>query len=116
MEDEECMYDKYGFCKFKEHCQRKHYKVKYEDSAGCKGAKVCQKRHPKVCKRFNSDKGCQFGSECAYNHTDSIKSKGPTNELQKKVEVLETIVIEMAKEVIKLEAELKDIKSVQSQS
>ena len=65
---------------------------------------------------YNSDRGCQFGSECAYNHTDSIKSKGPTNELQKKVEVLETIVIEMAKEVIKLEAELKDIKSVQSQS
>ena len=116
MEDVACLYNKYGFCKFKDHCKRKHYEEKCEDSDKCKETKVCQKRHPKACKRYNSDKGCQFGNECAYNHTESVKQKVSANGIEKKVEVLETIVIEMAKKLVKLEAELKDIKNVQTQS
>ena len=40
----------------------------------------------------------------------------PTNELEKKIEVLETMVVEMANKLVKLEAELIDIKSVQNTS
>ena len=109
------MCNRYGFCKFKVHCKRKHYEEKCKDFEKCKETKVCQKRHPKACKCFNSDKGCQFGNECAYKHTESVKSKEYTNGFEKKVEVLETIVIEMAKKLVKLEAELKDIEHVQTQ-
>ena len=116
MKDGVCVYHKYGFCKFKDLCRRKHYEEKCEDSVECKGAKHCQKRHPKVCKKYNSEKGCQFGCECAYSHNISVKSKEPTNDLEKKVEILETIVIEMAKKLITLEDELKDIKSGQNKN
>ena len=116
MKDEACMYNKYGFCKFKDYCKRNHDKEICKDSNKCKGAKVCQKRHPKPCKRYNSDKGCHFGSECAYHHTESAKAKLSTKEIEKKVEVLETIVLEMAKKVEQLQAELNYIKKVQKPS
>ena len=95
----------------KENIMRK----KCKDFEKCKETKVCQKRHPKACKCFNSDKGCQFGNECAYKHTESVKSNEYTNGFKKKVEVLETMVIEMDKKLLKLEAELKDIEHVQTQ-
>ena len=65
--------------------------------------------HTVSSKHFNSDKGCPFGNKCAYNHTESVKYKESTNGLDKKVEVLETIVIEMAKKLVKLET-LKMVK------
>ena len=42
--------------------------------------------------------------------------KAPTNELEKKIEVLETIVVEMVNKLVKLEAELNDIKIVPNKS
>ena len=77
---------------------------------------MCHKRHLKACKRHQTVKGCKFGSDCAYEHRESETSKAPTNELEKKIEVLETIVVEMANKLLKLEAELNDIKSVQNKS
>ena len=59
------------------------------------------------------NKGCQFRSECSYQHTmESVK--GPENDLVKKVDILETLIIEMAKKVIRLEAELEELKSIKS--
>ena len=69
------MYYKNAFCKFKDQCKGQHFEGKCENSDKCKETKVCQKRHSKACKRFKSDKGCQFGNECAYNHTEYVKSK-----------------------------------------
>ena len=86
MEEDACMYYKYEFCKFKDHCKRNHYKEKFKDSDKCKDDKVCQKKHPKPCKRYNSDKSCHFGSECAYHHTESVKAKVSTNKIEKKIE------------------------------
>ena len=78
-----------------------------------KGAKG--QRHPKTCKRYTCDKGCQFGSDCAYKHTiKSIKSQD--NKMAKKVELLETVVIVMGNNILKLEAEIKNIKSSKSKS
>ena len=111
MDDEACMYSKYGFCKFKDHCNRQHYKEQCEDVAGCKGVKVCPKIHPKSCKRYQTNKGCQYGSECAYRHeAKTVTQNHQTKELDKKVKVLETLVIEMCKKMVKLETELQDIK------
>ena len=107
------MCNKYGYCKFKEGCKRTHYKENCACSEGCKGAKVCHKRHLKACKRYISNYGCQFGSDCVYKHTSkSINS--PDNDMAKKVELLETLVIEVGNTIIKLEAEIKDIKRSKS--
>ena len=116
MEGEACMYSKFGFCKFKDLCKRIHYKEKCEDLSGCKGAKACQKRHPKVCKKHQTDKGCQFGSECAYQHTKSVMPKVLANDLETKIEALESLVNEMGQKIMKLEGELRDIKHVQTKS
>ena len=59
-----------------------YYEDKCEDSAECKGSKLCQKRHHKACKRYNSERGCKFGNECAYSHENSVKLKEPKNELE----------------------------------
>ena len=102
LQDEACLYSTLGFCKFKDNCKRIHYREKCEDSALSQGTKVCHKRHPKACKRHQTLKGCQFGSDCAYEHRESETFKAPTNELEKKIEVLETIVVEMANNLVKL--------------
>ena len=98
MEGKACMYSKFGFCKFKDQCKRIHFKGKCEDAGGCKGVKVFPKRHPKLCKRYLTNGGCRFGSECSYQH--AAKAENPnvnTKDLEKKVEVLENMVSEMAK-------------------
>ena len=59
-----------------------------------------------------SAKRLRFANRDTQNHhTESVKSKVSTNEIEKKVEVLETMVLEMAKKVVKLEAELKGSKT-----
>ena len=113
MEEGVCMYNKYGFCKFRDTCKRKHYEEHCEDSSGCCGPKMCQKRHPRPCKRYNTEKGCKFGGVCAYQHKiESIN--GPENDLEKKVKLLETLMIEMTKKMSKLESEVEDLKSMNS--
>ena len=101
MEEGECLYSKYGYCKYKEQCTRKHYKEKCEELGDCKGVRVCPKRHPKACKRINTEKGCNFGNECAYKHTNlhETQKKHPI-EWEKKVEALELQVNEMADKLV----------------
>ena len=113
MEEGACIYNKYGYCKFKDCCKKTHYKEECVGSKGCKGAKLCHIRHPKACKRYNTDKGCQYGSDCAYKHTIG-SMKAPHSDLVKKIELLVTLVIEMGNKMIKLEAEIKNIKSGKS--
>ena len=69
--------------------------------AGCKGVKVCPKRHLKSCKTYQ---------------TRTLTQSQETKELDNKVEVLETLFIEMAKKMVKIETELQDVKTVLSKS
>ena len=127
MEDEVCKFHKFGFCKFREACKRKHLTPICESQSECKDKKQCHKRHPKSCKRFNSENGCKHGEECAYNHQVDEKFK-EVNELKEKVDILEKIVAKkvskererleqleivvkaMSRKVLSLESELKDLK------
>ena len=104
MEVEVCMFGKFGFCKFKEGCKRKHFEEICESQSKFKNIKECQKRHPKPCRRFTQGNECRFKEDCAYNHTDSIQDK-EKNDLKEKVENLEKTVIELTKkgESIRLE-------------
>ena len=104
MEEGECLHSKYGYCKYKEQCRRKHYQEKCEELGACKGARTCPKRHPKACKRFNTDKGCTFKNECAYKHTDvHVTPKETPIEWKKKVEDLELQVNEMANKLFPIQ-------------
>ena len=43
MEDEVCIFDKFGFCRFKSTCKRKHFDQKCEDLSSCKKLKAAWK-------------------------------------------------------------------------
>ena len=96
MEDEICQYEKYGYCKFKSECKRKHLSEECKDLENCKSIKSCDKRHPKRCKKHDSGK-CRFEETCAYKHLKPTKIK-EYEILKEKVEKLEQVVqMEQAK-------------------
>ena len=102
------MYNKFGFCKYRETCRRYHCEeICKEDQ--CKNKNICRKRHPKTCKKFLSQNGCRFGSGCSYKHSSSQSSK-EENDLAVKVELLKSIVEQMAQKIVHLEKEVDDIK------
>ena len=99
MEDEVCLHSKFGFCKFKLTCKRKHYSEICQEFKACQTIETCPKRHPKRCKKNISESGCHFGSDCAYRHeinNDTIKA----GETDAKIDRLEKIVIEMASKLV----------------
>ena len=50
MGEEVCIYQKFGFCKFKDTCKNKHLKETCKDLGACVNSKICQKRHPRGAK------------------------------------------------------------------
>ena len=105
------MYNKFGFCKYREHCRRQHYKEVCESNS-CKSTRSCPKRHPKVCKRFAFDENCRF-DDCAYKHLEQSKPM-PNNELHGKMKNLENMVKEMALKIKNLETEIIEMKNKNS--
>ena len=66
MTGEICMFNKYGFCKNGDKCNRSHLKevcLKRE----CDSRK-CDKRHPRPCKLMMENGFCKFGTKCSYSH------------------------------------------------
>ena len=110
MEDEACMFSKFGHCKFKESCKRNHYSKICKLNQACQTTKTCLKRHPKICKKDKTDKGCKFGSDCSYEHsTDQGTIEGCETKakvtLQEKVVLLENNVNELTTKVEDMKAE-----------
>ena len=91
MEDEVCKFSKFGFCKFKKGCKRKHFSEICENLSTCKNITECHKRHPKLCKRFKTGNDCRFNGDCAYYHTDTNEDEEKCK-LKEKVEILEKTV------------------------
>ena len=98
MEDEVCQFGKFGFCKFKESCKRKHYSEVCESLSMCTNIKECPKRHPKMCRRLNSENKCRFKEECTYNNK-RINPNEDVIVLKDKVDILENTVKELTKKV-----------------
>ena len=98
MEDEVCKFWKFGFCKHKEGCKRKHFSEVCVNLSNCKNIKECPRRHPKTCKRFVSGIDCRFNDDCAYTHLGTNQNE-EQNKLKEKVERLEKTVIELTKKV-----------------
>ena len=131
MEEEICQYNKYGFCKYRDGCKKKHVTLECEDP-DCMISKNCKQRHPKPCRKYNLGK-CRFENECAYKHIKphinqdheqlkenikvlekAVEELSKTNkdneQLNDKVLVLEKVLHAMTRKVLNLETELKDIK------
>ena len=105
MEGQICGHFMYGYCKFKEHCVKKHVKGECKALSFCT-LKVCLKRHPKVCMGFSMENFCKLGAQCAYKHL--------TNDSTQVQKQLGTSDIEESQNNLKiqlLEDELKVLKS-----
>ena len=109
MELEVCNYQKFGFCKFKEQCKKKHLKELCKDLSACVDPRSCHKRHPRGCKRYALEGFCRFGDGCGYHHKERLPNKSIL-EVNKKVEELEKALNKMADKIFHLEVELKEIK------
>ena len=91
MEDEVCKYGKFGFCKFKKRCKRRHFTEVCENLSRCTKINECEKRHPKTCRRFTVENECWFKNDCAYSHMES-REVPEKNELKEKVEILKKTI------------------------
>ena len=105
-----CSHHMYGYCKFKERCEKQHVKGECKYLSACK-SKTCKKRHPKVCKRYSLEKYCKFGTDCAYlhmidtslqvhNQLKTFELKESSNELkikelEDKVEILKSQILQL---------------------
>ena len=111
MENPSCQHHKFGFCKFKNHCQKQHMEEKCQDLAACRNIKLCNKRHPKVCKRYVLERFCKFGRECSYEHI--ITAIDHNNILEaKKIKVLENNAKNQLERIEHLEEAIKTMKSI----
>ena len=80
-----CQHFKFGFCRYTDHCFKKHIK-EVCDKKNC-DVKQCVLRHPKKCSYFEQFKYCKFGDFCCYRHDLS-------NDEKVKVDVLENLLKE----------------------
>ena len=71
-----CRFNQNGYCKYKNHCFRKHVD-KICENGRC-SASNCNLRHPRNCKYFLQYRYCKFGQFCRFNHEE--KGKEHTNE------------------------------------
>ena len=94
MEEEVCTYAKFGFCKFRGSCKRKHFTEVCEDLSRCTEVKECQKIHPKICRRFSLEKEYRFKEYCEYTHEGS-NSDNEKEVLKERVDLLEKEVNEL---------------------
>ena len=130
MEEEVCLYQKYGFCRYKDKCKKRHLKQECKDLHSCKTKNICDKRHPRICKRYVGEGSCVFGEKCEYLHkdntisTDQIKIKERVdqleqvlkdklteeNKMQKAMTEMEKVVKAMSRKVLNLEEEIVKMK------
>ena len=83
-----CKFQKFGFCKYKESCEKRHLEETCEKLSSCESQRKCHKRHPYACKRYVLEGFCKFGSHCAYHH-QTLRNLNNESEVNVKVEKLE---------------------------
>ena len=95
-----CRHFQTGYCKFREHCKKRHEKA-ICPSMHC-SAKACTKRHPKPCKFYALNQFCKFGHSCCYKHFDSGNMLEQLKALEIKVGKLEQAVQTLESEIVVL--------------
>ena len=73
-------------------------------------AKNCELRHPKKCIFILQKKICKFGEFCSFEHdTEVVAEKDVTNELSKKLEILEQLVAKKNSEIDLLKKKISEM-------
>ena len=105
-----CQFSKYGYCKYKDSCDKRHFNEECQELSSCQNIKNCHKRHPRICKRFILGSHCRFKSDCSYKHKDTTNKV--ESELLSIVNALENMVSEMTVKLTSLEMKLKEFEKV----
>ena len=79
-----CGFFKYGFCKFKNVCRKRHVSERCQNASCEIGS--CSLRHPKTCRYYRDIGYCKFGEYCCFNHDSSDDKVKSIAEKCKKVE------------------------------
>ena len=107
-EGEVCLYQKYGFCKYKENCKKRHLEDECTNLNNCRSKNTCEKRHPKMCRRYVWEGSCRYGNKCEYIHKEKEKSM-EEGKLNKRIDDLEKIVEKKSLEQKKMEMAVREL-------
>ena len=124
-----CKYNQTGFCKFRDHCRKKHENETCEGEQSNCNQQNCNKRHPKVCRNFNTTRKCRFKDDCVYLHVEKENSnnKSEINEtstkimrkheneivlINAKMDKLKEIVLDMGDKIKSMEIKLKGFNKI----
>ena len=109
-----CYFNKYGYCKFKLTCRRKHNMENCSEKS-CE-IRLCSLRHPKSCRYFREIGYCKFGEWCLFKHEDINRRemKDAFENMDAKIvmfdnslQLLKKCVTEKDTEIFELEKRLK---------
>ena len=93
-----CLFNKYGFCKFRENCRKIHY----EETCNIESCETnsCAKRHPTKCRYFNLYNRCKFGTFCLFSHeaADLKTNYNEDEENRVKIATLEARIVKLENE------------------
>ena len=106
-----CWFNRFGYCRFGNHCFRKHINIICEN-VNCEIAK-CSSRHPRKCKYFLEYQKCKFGEYCRFSHgiPNNPKNMEKIEALEKEVEVLKQEIKHMKDHFDMKESQLKMIQT-----
>ena len=83
-----CRFNQLGFCKYQDHCFRKHVNVTCEND---KCSKLdCELRHPRNCRYFSKYAYCKFGEYCKFKH-EELRNSGKDKEIDNLKSEIETL-------------------------
>ena len=88
MEASQCKYFQTGYCKFREHCRKKHV-IEMCQTEQC-FSETCSKRHQKMFKYFTTF--FKLGDKCCYKHfATQSKTLTDTKDIVAKLKSLEKV-------------------------
>ena len=112
-----CLFNKFGYCKFRETCRKNHIN-KICDESSCE-INACKERHPRICRYFQNYGRCKF-SPCAFKHevptNHKISIEKDIKDLSDKIHALEEIIKTKEKKISEITANLLEMERKQSES
>ena len=100
-----CKFNQTGFCKFKQHCEKRHVDEICGNQSECEHG-TCEKRHPKICRYFSKDRKCRHGEKCSYLHAQEVYQQTTFNEN------MTLLMLKHEKEITALTQEVNMLKSL----
>ena len=98
-----CLFNKYGFCKFKERCLKLHIDDYCADSS-C-NTSSCNRRHPKECRYYRKYRRCKL-DPCKFLHREndideSLKTK---ESIDLKLKIIDDKIKKLSEKIIASES------------